>query len=343
MMDVFNAKSNEIDLESRKFENKEKKDKKDKKEKKEKIEKNEKDVKISEESINNNSLKRSSSYFMNESEVLNLKKSKVSEESDQSDDEQDDYPYEVDSNDHCESPLEAYRDIAVLLSFYSSKILKKSKEDLKIYDPYFCEGSVKERLKEVGFPSVYNKKEDFYKRMEAKNFPDHDILLTNPPYSKDHMEKLVNFVAFENQSKPCCLLVPNYVYTKDYFYISQQKNSFFSNSKRFKLSFDQHRFNKIKNLFFIVPKKRYLYTTPKGRRQKKTAKFTSPFPTFWFCGNFPTEVSSYLAKELKSNSSKYEAVFAKNFNEIPFEAASENDPRKLKLKNNLKRKKNKRK
>lgn len=31
-----------------------------------------------------------------------------------------------------------------------------------IYDPYYCQGSTVARLASLGFPRVYNRKEDFY-------------------------------------------------------------------------------------------------------------------------------------------------------------------------------------
>jgi hypothetical protein len=70
--------------------------------------------------------------------------------------------------------------------------LKKSKK-LKIYDPYYCDGSMVKKLQKIGFPLVYNVKEDCYRAWET-DLPDFDVFLTNPPYSGDHIEKLVKFV-----------------------------------------------------------------------------------------------------------------------------------------------------
>eukprot|EP01040_Poterioochromonas_malhamensis_P016227 gene16227-18370_t len=53
--------------------------------------------------------------------------------------EKDNYPYEVVPDDHCETPVEAYEDIAPLLHLIA-KALGKTAETLSIYDPYFCEG-----------------------------------------------------------------------------------------------------------------------------------------------------------------------------------------------------------
>ena len=50
-----------------------------------------------------------------------------------------------------------------------------------------------------GFLNVYNQPEDFYKTKVK-----YDVLVTNPPYSAQHVERLFRFVA-ESQ-KPSCLL-----------------------------------------------------------------------------------------------------------------------------------------
>lgn len=182
------------------------------------------------------------------------------------------YPYEVLDDDHCESPFEAYRDIAPLLNALFSTIKGNlpEKTSLSIYDPYFCEGQMKNHLSRLGFDNVYNKKEDFYYMKRTNQLPDYDILITNPPYSLDHMPKLLDHVSSDPKRRPFCLLLPNYVYMKDYF----QQNF--------------NRYCKDTRMFFITPSgnRRYLYTTPKGRRQQKSAHYTSPFPTFWYCGNF---------------------------------------------------------
>lgn len=180
--------------------------------------------------------------------------------SSEADEEAIEYPYEVQPDDHCETPIEAYEDLGCFLKFIAQK-LNKTTEELFIYDPFFCEGSMVERMASLGYTNVYNRKEDFYQVQAAGKVPDYDVLMTNPPYSQDHMEKLVRFCT--QSRKPFALLVPNYVYTKDYY----------------------QRIPGTSQIFYITPSngRRYLYTTPKGRRQKKSSKYTSPFPTFWFC------------------------------------------------------------
>uniref|UniRef100_A0A7S1SHB1 Uncharacterized protein n=1 Tax=Tetraselmis chuii TaxID=63592 RepID=A0A7S1SHB1_9CHLO len=119
-----------------------------------------------------------------------------------------------DIGDHAETPLEAYRHIAPLL-LRLAKRLKVSAEELKIYDPFFCEGRTKARLAGLGFSSVYNRNEDFYAAVAAKACPDFDVLVTNPPFSGDNIERFFRFAVRSN--KPWFMLVPAYVAKKAFY------------------------------------------------------------------------------------------------------------------------------
>ena len=67
-----------------------------------------------------------------------------------------------DPADDCETPYEAYKHIAPLLQKLAQR-LKKPKHELKIWDPYFCNGAVREHLASLGFPNVHNAGgENFY-------------------------------------------------------------------------------------------------------------------------------------------------------------------------------------
>ena len=63
--------------------------------------------------------------------------------------------------DHAETPLIAYEHIAAALG-HVAKRLGKARGELKIYDPYYCDGSVVRQLGQLGFNRVHNKNEDFY-------------------------------------------------------------------------------------------------------------------------------------------------------------------------------------
>lgn len=125
------------------------------------------------------------------------------------------FPYETDPDDHCESPLEAYEDIVTLLQSHARRLYPKrssaseAQQQLTIYDPYYCNGRVASLLKCLGFPNVYNRKEDCYQVWnDPTRYPKFDILITNPPYSGDHVEKLIEHaVGKQVTNKPWMLLM----------------------------------------------------------------------------------------------------------------------------------------
>lgn len=162
--------------------------------------------------------------------------------------------------------------------------LGKTPAELSVYDPFYCQGSMVKRMQHCGFHNVYNKKEDFYEKQRTKTVPEYDVLVTNPPYSGTHMRKLIQFVHASN--KPYCLLVPNYVYMKDYYQEIVSPVAVTWEPGAVTPTVTKSTKQKAEN-FYIVPNKRYLYTTPNGRRQGKSAKYTSPFPTFWYCNIGP--------------------------------------------------------
>ena len=93
------------------------------------------------------------------------------------------FPFPTEADDHCESPLHAYEHVVTIL-----KALYR-RNDSTIYDPYYCDGGVVRNLNNLGFANVYNVKEDCYKvwEQQEKQLPSFDILVTNPPYSGDHV------------------------------------------------------------------------------------------------------------------------------------------------------------
>lgn len=70
--------------------------------------------------------------------------------------------FETDALDHAETERRAYCHVAPVLKLLAEKLALKPK-DLKIWDPYFCKGTVVRYLAEVGFYKVRNLNEDFYK------------------------------------------------------------------------------------------------------------------------------------------------------------------------------------
>jgi hypothetical protein len=72
------------------------------------------------------------------------------------------YNFTPDYCDHFETSLEAYNDILQVLN-QISKSISKPASSLVIFDPYFCAGTMKKLLANLGFKNVINENNDFYK------------------------------------------------------------------------------------------------------------------------------------------------------------------------------------
>ena len=175
-----------------------------------------------------------------------------------------DFEYEVDYNDHFESPEDAYRDILPLLDSLKvvpNENVKHHRKDHIIYDPYYCTGRTKRILRTLGFENVIHEKRDFYKDIEDSNIPNHHTLITNPPYSDEHKERCLQFCLkqFLERGRPFFLLMPDYVAKKNYYR---------------KIIGDA-----IEDVAYFVPSRNYLFQHPEGTGYEK-----SPFSSLWFCG-----------------------------------------------------------
>ena len=67
----------------------------------------------------------------------------------------DSYPFPVEYGDHFETPLEAYKDVAPVLSAVAKR-LRKPTNTLAVYDPYYCKGAAVRQLAQLGFNKVHN-------------------------------------------------------------------------------------------------------------------------------------------------------------------------------------------
>lgn len=121
------------------------------------------------------------------------------------------HPFATDPGDHAETPLCAYAHIAPLLRRLAKR-LGTTPAALRIYDPFYCEGACVRHLASLGFTSVININEDFYSRWAADAIPAFDVLLTNPPFSGDHLARTFEFAT--SCARPFLLLLPQYVSRK---------------------------------------------------------------------------------------------------------------------------------
>ena len=194
------------------------------------------------------------------------------------------------SRDHYETPYCAYQDIELVLNKIC-EILNTTPLKLKLYDPYFCNGRVVELFTKLGFPNMHNQNEDFYTHGKDVN---HDVLITNPPYSDDHMEKCLNFA--KEHSRNFLICFPNYVYRSKYF------DEYFSNC-----------YGRSKP-FFLAPINRYVYKRPRAcetsafiekehRDYIKEDGLHSPFLATWlvYCGSETERIFNEIDKVKNKN------------------------------------------
>ena len=179
------------------------------------------------------------------------------------------HPFESVNSDHCETPKEAYEHISHVLKSVC-RDLNKRPEKLAIYDPFYCTGRVKGLLKSLGFPRVYNKPEDFYKVQKDGAVPKFDVLLTNPPYSGDHVDKLLTFCLESADRWMLCL--PNYVFRSEFYKTFLEKMASEQNGNQ---------------PFFLSPIDRYTYVIPEQVTDRpeyvgEDGKH-SPFLSSWMC------------------------------------------------------------
>ena len=157
-------------------------------------------------------------------------------------------------SDHAETPAAAYEDLRPFLEAVG--------DAPTIYDPYYADGGVARRLGALGFAKVINRNRDFYEDLRTGNLPSHDALVTNPPYSADHVERLVAHVS--ETRKPFALLVPTYVLGRAYWRAAAARLD--------------------PAPFYVCPHRRYGYLPPAwARRDASAPETTAPFHTAWFC------------------------------------------------------------
>lgn len=198
----------------------------------------------------------------------------------------------TDDNDHCETGIKAYLDIKPALESLTG-FLRLERDKLRLWDPYYCTGRVKRRLLKIGFPSVHNENEDFYALIRDRHLPSYDVLITNPPYSQDHIPKLLNYCL--NDSKPSFLLVPTYVLRKGYFNRILDANVY---------------------TIFLAPQHgRYSYHSPKFSRIK-TGR-TAPFKTIWILCCKTSEMHDMLLKNLNRLQKAADWAVFSSPNDIP--------------------------
>ena len=185
---------------------------------------------------------------------------------------------------------------------------------LRIYDPYYCDGAVVRNFLSLGFTNVYNRKENCYIKWEAASTVSNDdtngnimnlfdVLVTNPPYSEDHIERLIQFVTsdtFVRLEKPWFLLLPQWVHKKDYYINATTR----ANSNNKNHASKRNPLSHLVQPFYLLPKKRYVYTPPPNFRSPTKSdvhKKSSPFISMWYCWGGTTATNEQMIQHFYQN------------------------------------------
>ena len=175
---------------------------------------------------------------------------------------------------------------------------------LVVYDPYYCLGAVVDALEVLGLARdrVLNANRDFYADVAHGCIPSHDFLVTNPPYSASHKQRLLQYLVGASTAEgaaPFALLMPAWVAATDYWHDFLRQLTDQRRVTRGKPPYvdpcaeaatDATSRRKVRPLerragvFYISPKERYAFKHPQS-----TGHATSPFHSIWFCGGWPTK------------------------------------------------------
>ncbi|ORC88489.1 uncharacterized protein TM35_000161270 [Trypanosoma theileri] len=126
------------------------------------------------------------------------------------------HPFRADFNDHFETSVMALQDIMVVVQQLRQLVRPSAPENFIVYDPYYCAGTVVQHWNTLGVQRVIHENRDFYKDIEDDKVPhEYDMLITNPPFSGDHIERMFSYLV--GAKKPFAFLVPDYTATKEWY------------------------------------------------------------------------------------------------------------------------------
>lgn len=124
--------------------------------------------------------------------------------------------------------------------------------------------------------------QDCYAGMASGSVPPHDVLLTNPPYSGDHMERLLRFCVASG--KPWVLLLPNFVVTKVWEHCWRAPGPSHAVAWCAQAWYKALSRTLVQPPIYLCPRQRYNYLPPEGFRQQMhhaAALVTVAQPSLW--------------------------------------------------------------
>ena len=210
--------------------------------------------------------------------------------------------------DHMESGDAAVRDICTVLRPLATTLGKSRPAQLRLWDPYYCQGSVKDTYARNGFPLCHNEPEDFYAVIKGDELPAHDVLVSNPPFSGQHIQRAMDFCV--RHSTPWALLLPTHVLERPWW-------SGVATRLR--------KVGKVAPVFVAPARERYsfdnCYTKDEAAgaaTDSNTTKTTvAPLETIWIIGGLTPAMGAVLRLNFNSAGGARECVLAHSLDELP--------------------------
>ncbi|KPA77095.1 hypothetical protein ABB37_07418 [Leptomonas pyrrhocoris] len=125
------------------------------------------------------------------------------------------HPFRANFNDHFETSTAALRDVLPFVKELRQLLRPSTPERFTVYDPYYCAGGIVKAWNELGVQHVLHENRDFYADIAQGTLPGpYDVLVTNPPFSEDHIWRLLDFLVTQRPLKPWAFVAPDYIAAK---------------------------------------------------------------------------------------------------------------------------------
>jgi hypothetical protein len=196
------------------------------------------------------------------------------------------------SSDDRETPITALSHVAHVLRAIK-QFNKNPGNTLEIYDPYYCKGAMKDRLCELGFDkdSIHNDPVNCYTAQKNGTVPQFDVLLSNPPFSGDHVKRSVGYAM--SCKRPWALLLPSNVFLRDWFTSLPSSTG--------------------ASLMYLAPHERYAFEANLGAETTKHI----PLVTMWFIGGVSSALCDFLMDQCSSALLAEGATLSRTVDDLP--------------------------
>jgi hypothetical protein len=217
------------------------------------------------------------------------------------------HPFSGSEADDRETPLVAIEDLnPALLAAAGAKGI--SQLDLHIYDPYYCRGAMNDHFISLGYNAerIHNDPVDCYNAQKNNSVPEFHVLVSNPPFSGDHIQRCLHYAVASK--KPWALLLPSNVMLRPWFAKETQSQQIMFIAPHERYGFERHQSD--------LSSEALIATTATTESAKMSEKHI-PFVTMWFLGGIDEDCLHKLRDTWASSPRKTGATFAESPDELP--------------------------